>query len=353
MKKALCLLGLINMGMVYGAETVGKVNLPTELADPSSVVTWAGKVKGYCEGPAGLPDGSVIFSDGNSKQIRRVSPEGVLGTFANIDGPNGNELGLDGKVYACARDGIYRFGLDGGAKTKVVDFAKSPSCNDLTVATNGDIYFTNWGDKVYYWKFGSPANNVKDALTGMRTANGIEYIEESKTIYVNESLASRCMRYTVSSDGVLTLPTQFGSKVDEADGITYDELGNLYAASYNEGKILVFNPKGELIGNVHVNAIPNDYAGQPKANYPFAGSTSNCAFGGKDFKTLYITGDGGLYAAQLKVAGRKKPNPAVGLSSLRNKTVAFVQTKPLAALNRNITGRWVLNMKRIPVNIGE
>lgn len=49
------------------------------------------------------------------------------------------------------------------------------------------------------------------------------------------------------------------------------------------------------------------------------GNASNVVFGGPDRKTLYITGDGGLYKVPMKVAGRTRPGTtAIRRGSLFN-----------------------------------
>jgi gluconolactonase len=55
-----------------------------------------------------------------------------------------------------------------------------------------------------------------------------------------------------------------------------------------KGGIYVFNPEGKLIDFL---AVPTD-------------EVTNCAFGGKDRKTLYITGGGVLYSIRTIEPGR-------------------------------------------------
>ncbi len=64
-----------------------------------------------------------------------------------------------------------------------------------------------------------------------------------------------------------------------------DVNGNLYVAT-NRPFVSVYDNTGKHLGNI---AMPE--------------STSNCAFGGSDNKTLFITASTSVYRVQLKVQG--------------------------------------------------
>ncbi len=87
-----------------------------------------------------------------------------------------------------------------------------------------------------------------------------------------------------------------GPAVD-ADGITLDEMGNVYSVSYRDNTIYVFDSTGVEIGKIVVDAA----------------NVSNCIFGGPEGKTLYITGDGVLRKVELKVKGRNPFNNSMVL----------------------------------------
>jgi gluconolactonase len=65
--------------------------------------------------------------------------------------------------------------------------------------------------------------------------------------------------------------------------MTLDNLGNVYLTY---GKVLVFNPLGEKIGEIELPESP-----------------SNLCFGGKDRKTLFITARTSVYTLRMGVAG--------------------------------------------------
>ncbi|MET8157804.1 SMP-30/gluconolactonase/LRE family protein [Sphaerisporangium sp. NPDC005289] len=75
-----------------------------------------------------------------------------------------------------------------------------------------------------------------------------------------------------------------------------DCAGNLYQASFNDGKVHVYAPSGAQLGTISAGL-----------------NTTNVAFGGPDGRTLYITsgtpsrggnsGNFGLYRVRLNVPG--------------------------------------------------
>jgi len=76
------------------------------------------------------------------------------------------------------------------------------------------------------------------------------------------------------------------------DGMALDAAGNIVAcAGWPEGgpgpSVYVFAPDGETV-----------------ARHPYPGEQpTNCAFGGPDLQTLYVTGDGRLYRAETDRTG--------------------------------------------------
>jgi gluconolactonase len=90
--------------------------------------------------------------------------------------------------------------------------------------------------------------------------------------------------FDVAPDGSLSKARTF-IHVDSPDGMAVDFAGNLYIAAANG--IAVVAPDGKLWDVVLVPQIP-----------------SNCAFGGVDGRTLYITAQEALYRMNLAHPGR-------------------------------------------------
>jgi len=68
------------------------------------------------------------------------------------------------------------------------------------------------------------------------------------------------------------------------DGIKVDTLGNLYGAG--PGGVWIFSPAGKHLATIPVPEV-----------------VSNVAWGGTDYRTLYITASSSVYAIDLTVPG--------------------------------------------------
>src|SRR5262245_56273430 len=80
-----------------------------------------------------------------------------------------------------------------------------------------------------------------------------------------------------------------GPEPGNPDGMKVDTAGNVYSGG--TGGIWIIDPKGKRLGRI--------VHGQP--------STSNIAFGGDDWKTLFFTTRNTLGAVSLKIAGIPVP----------------------------------------------
>jgi gluconolactonase len=76
------------------------------------------------------------------------------------------------------------------------------------------------------------------------------------------------------------------------DGIKVDAEGRVYASSF--AGVQVFNPAGDLIGEIHLPGAVN------------------FTFGGSDRRVLFITTDDAIWAAVLAAAGPQPPKRLKG-----------------------------------------
>jgi gluconolactonase len=170
--------------------------------------------------------------------------------------------------------------------------------NDLTIKSDGSIYFTDMGaalrgnfrgennptreipfQGVFIVKDGNVRLATKDIPDGM--PNGIIFSRDEKTLYL--SAGPRILRYDVQPDGTLTNQKVFAEM--SSDGIDLDEQGNLWGAG-NDG-IRIFSPDGKHLGTI-----------------PTPEGATNLAFGDADRKTLYVTTPKGLWRVRVNVAGK-------------------------------------------------
>ena len=141
--------------------------------------------------------------------------------------------------------------------------------------------------------------------------NGLLVTPDDKFLFVADNNnntrggARKLWRFRLKADGTIApksrkLIYDWGTGRGP-DGMAIDAKGRLYVAGgrnegvppyetagKHKGGIYVFSPKGKLITFVH---IPRD-------------EVTNCAFGGKDLKTLFITAGGTLWSIRTAVAGR-------------------------------------------------
>jgi gluconolactonase len=179
--------------------------------------------------------------------------------------------------------------------------------NDLVVDRAGGVYFTDpmFGsgqpnqDKmaVYYVTSDGKVTRLIDDL--MRP-NGVILSPDEKTLYVLPSGSPDVMSYSLISPGKLgqgkvlcKLEQADAGQPRGGDGLTVDTKGNLYLTQPNLQAIQVVSPDGKTLGLIRFPERP-----------------SNCTFGGKDMKTLYVTansqsGSGSLYTVKMEATGHR------------------------------------------------
>ncbi|WP_347989045.1 SMP-30/gluconolactonase/LRE family protein [Methylomonas sp. AM2-LC] len=264
------------------------------------------------EGPISLPDGSAIFTETTANRITRVGIDNTISTFLeNTNGANGLAFTPSGELIAVQTLNTKVGIIYPAGKEKVLaeNFAGTAfqRPNDLVLAKNGGIYFTDSGTRaskenpnpprsnpgVYYI---SPIGDLKRLATpaDIERPNGIQLSPNEKTLYVANTAGEYLLAYDIASDGSISGKRNFAklqgwSQTDNvwssgADGLAIDAEGRVFAVS-NLG-IEVFTDKGEALGIIPVPKKPQ-----------------NIAFVGKDKKTLFIVGRGSAYKIALKTAG--------------------------------------------------
>jgi len=141
--------------------------------------------------------------------------------------------------------------------------------------------------------------------------NGIVITPDDRTLFVADNNnndvggARKLWRFGMKKDGTPDLASQKlvhdWGKTRGPDGMKLDEKGRLYvAAGLNRPNppsetqaaptagIYVFSPEGALLTFV---PIPRD-------------EVTNCAFGGDDLRTLYVTAGGSLWSLRTTTPGR-------------------------------------------------
>jgi gluconolactonase len=295
--------------IVPAVHAVHQVSLPTSLAAAGAQVVDVHVGLAYSEGPAIDPAGNLFFSenpDVDTGQIWKITPQGAKSVYKRPSrGSNGLEFDNSGRLHICMLDSVLRIEPDGQAGVTVLHASKSGASigrvNDLSINSAGALFFTNLNGNTLFFR------NVAGEITtrNFSGVNGVEWIEEKSLVYVASSGLQKCK--SDNATGVLSNCTPFISGTNGAtDGLTVDAQGNIWRANWGQGKIYVNDSAtGQELGSITIDAAP--VPGKRYTNGA-GGNASNCHFGGPDLKTLYITGDGGLYKIELLVAGRRRPN---------------------------------------------
>ena len=163
--------------------------------------------------------------------------------------------------------------------------------DDVAVRSDGTLYFTDptFGQNLSTGAFAlSGAQGVyrltQDGvlhLEDQSTAgpNGINFSPDEKTLYVSYSTSGSIAKFSVAADGSLSNKTAFATAL-APDSMCVDAEGNLYVAVLLG--LSIYDPAGKTLGTI-----------------PIGGDVvTNCAFGGTDQKTLFITSHSLLSPAQ-------------------------------------------------------
>jgi gluconolactonase len=249
---------------------------------------------GFTEGTGVNAAGEVFFQDIPNAKTYKVGLDGKL-IQLKIDSKKagGTAFGPDGKRYTAATGTNQILSYDKDNKEAVV--AGDITCNDLTVANNGNIYVTapNGNDKpgkIYLIK---PNGEKIVADEGLKFPNGLALSPDQTELYVNETDTHWVYVFSVKTDGTLINKQRFGwlhvpDGADNAggDGIKCDQNNRIY--SVTRLGIQIMDENGRVISIIPV---------------PFGNGPANMCFGGPNFDELYVTCKDKVYRRKVGVKG--------------------------------------------------
>lgn len=264
-------------------------------------VVQAGTGYTFTEGPAVSSDGKVFFTDQPNDCIYVWDEIRGIELWSEDTGrSNGMYFNADGQLVACADlfNQLVYFDRDKKRQLLFENYEGKHlnGPNDLWIAPNGDIYFTDPYYHRDYWEEGhtevqdrrgvyhlSRDGAISRVIDDYKQPNGIIGTPDGKTLYVADINDGKIWKYEVRPDGSLSGKTFFAPK--GSDGMTIDERGNIYLTM---GKVWVYSPDGELRQEIEVPESP-----------------SNVCFGGKDRDILFITARSSVYTLKMNVRGVK------------------------------------------------
>jgi gluconolactonase len=269
----------------------------------------------FTEGPLWHPQGYLLFSDMPGDHLRRWSASDGITTFRRpCNQSNGLAWDRQGRLIACEHSSsrLTRTEPDGRITVLASHWQglELNSPNDVIVGADGAIWFSDptYGRAEYY---GRPRPTVLDfrgvyrvmpdggdggdphALTlvadDFAQPNGLCFSLDQKRLFVNDTDRNHVRVFEVAPDGRTSGGSVWAETTGEGagapDGMKLDSRGNLYCCG--PGGIHVFDPGARCLGVIRVPEY-----------------TANFAWGGDDYRSLYITASTSLYRIRTSVPGR-------------------------------------------------
>lgn len=258
----------------------------------------------FLEGPAFDRDGNLYVVDIPYGRVFRISPDGDFDLVGEYDGePNGLKIHRDGRLFiADYRRGILQMDSATGEVSPVLERRYSESfkgVNDLTFASNGDLYFTDQGQtglqdptgRVYRLRTDGQLDLLLDTVP---SPNGLVLHPSETVLYVAVTRGNSVWRIPLHPDGGVSkvgLFLQLSGGWAGPDGLATDREGGLLVAHAGLGTVWHFSPLGEPLHRiVSTRGL----------------ATTNLTFDGGRGNFLYITESetGSILRAELPTSGQ-------------------------------------------------
>lgn len=264
---------------------------------------------GPAEGPLWWSDGGyLLFSDIHNNRRMKWSPdEGVTLFQQPTNHANGLTRDLKGRLLACEHSSrrVTRQDSDGEITTIANRYRGSRlnRPNDVIVKSDGSIYFTDPGapapgldlDYSGVYMVSSELDDITLLVGDFITPNGIAFSPDESILYVNDTRRQHIRAFDVQPNGTLALASDrvlcdlSGDRPGVPDGMKVDIEGNIYCGG--SGGVWVIDPDGN-----HLGTIVHGHD-----------ASTNVAFGGDDWKTLFFTTWNTVGSVQVNIPGIPVP----------------------------------------------
>jgi gluconolactonase len=257
----------------------------------------------FLEGPCFDREGNLFLVDIPYGRIFRISPGGEFSVVAEYDGePNGMQFHKDGRAFITDhKNGIMVLDVRTGHVepycTRAV-LERFKGVNDLVFASNGDMYFTDQGQTGLHdptgrlYRLRADGATLDCLLNAVPSPNGLVLAHEETTILLAVTRGNCVWRVPLLLSGT---PSKVGIFLNLSggigpDGMAIDAKGNLAVCHPGMGVVWLFSPTGEPVARIQ------SCTGL---------MTTNCAYGGPDGRSLFITesDSGTILRAELATPG--------------------------------------------------
>jgi gluconolactonase len=285
------------------------VKIPAALGISGRKSVWAdiqfngAETPTFLEGPSFDRDGNLWVVDIPWGRLLKITPAGEVSVGAQYDGePNGLKFHKDGRAFICDhKNGIMVFDPATGEVKPFLErssLERFKATNDLVFASNGDIYFTDQGQtsladptgRLYRLRVDG---RLECLLANIPSPNGLVLNKAENVLFLAVTRANAIWKITLLGNGEIA---KVGTYIQMSggngpDGLAIDDDDNLAVCHVGFGAVWLFSARGEPM--LRIDA-------------PEGLLTTNCAYGGVDNKTLYITESktGTVLSAPMPVAGR-------------------------------------------------
>jgi gluconolactonase len=266
---------------------------------------------GPAEGPLWWKEGGyLLFNDINAARRMKYTPrQGVAVALEKTNEANGLTRDLQGRIVSAEHltRRVTRTEADGSITVVANSFQGKRLLrpNDVVVKSDGSMYFTDPGGPLApdqwdvtsagVYRVSADLGSMSLLTDEMVGPNGIAFSPDERILYVSDARQRHIKAFDMLPNGVIAKQTSRvfadlgGPEPGVADGIKVDSAGHVYSGG--AGGLYILDAKGKKLGRiVHGEA-----------------ATTNMAFGGDDWKTLYFTTRSTLYMVNLKVAGIPVP----------------------------------------------
>jgi gluconolactonase len=268
------------------------------------------------EGPLWWKESGYLLFRGTDLKRWKYAPGQAISVFKeNTNAANGITRDPQGRLVACeaAARRVTREERDASMTVIAGSFQgrRLNFPNDIVVKSDGAIYFTDpWSgpaavqppgenDQIFagVYRVSPDLGTLTLLVNDFLTPNGIAFSPDESVLYVNDTARRHIRAFNVAPNGTLLRQTDRvfadlgGSEPGVPDGMKVDTAGNVFCGG--AGGLYILDPKGRKLGRI-VHGYNN---------------TSNLAFGGDDWKTIYFCTRTSLGSFKVRIAG--VPVPAV------------------------------------------